>query len=74
MYRRIKELREKYTLTQEELANELHISKHVYILYETGKREIPIAILSRLARKFNTSIDYIVGDTDSPISHPKVNA
>ena len=69
MYIRIKELRLNKNLTQKEVANYLNITSHQYSLYETGKRPIPIFLLSRLAKFYNTSIDYIVGDTDEIIPH-----
>lgn len=71
MYIRIKELREKYELTQNEISQKLKISRPLYSLYETGKREIPISLLSKLAKLYNTSIDYIVGDTDEIIPYEK---
>ena len=71
MYIRIKELRDKYELTQNEISQKLKISRPLYSLYETGKREIPISLLSKLAKLYNTSIDYIVGDTDEIIPYEK---
>lgn len=64
MYIRLKELREKNNLTQLDISNYLEISRPLYSLYETGKREISISLLSKLAKKYNTSIDYLIGDTD----------
>ena len=70
MYKRIKELRKKNNLKMSEIANLLEISLELYSLYEKGKREISVSKLSKLAKFYNTSIDYIVGDTDE-ISHHK---
>lgn len=64
MYKRLRELREKHNLTQNEISKPLEISLPLYSLYETGKRHIPIYLLSKLAKFYNTSIDYIVEDTD----------
>lgn len=64
MYIRLKELRESRNLTQNEVSKILKITSPQYSLYETGKRQIPISLLSKLAKYYNTSIDYIVGDTD----------
>lgn len=64
MYIRLKELRESRNLTQNEVSKILKITSPQYSLYETGKRQIPIILLSKLAKYYNTSIDYIVGDTD----------
>lgn len=64
MYKRLRELRQNHNLTQNEISKLLEISLPQYSLYETGKRHIPINLLSKLAKFYNTSIDYIVGDTD----------
>lgn len=64
MYRRLKELRINHNLTQNEISKFLEISSTLYSLYETGKKTVPISVLSKLAKFYSTSIDYIVGDTD----------
>ena len=69
MFIRLKQLRDANNLTQKDIASFLKITPPQYSLYETGKRPIPIFLLSRLAKFYNTSIDYIVGDTDEIIPH-----
>ena len=69
MFTRLKELRIKHKYTQYEIAKVLEITRPLYSLYETGKREIPVKLLSKLAKIYNTSIDYIVGDTDKIKPH-----
>lgn len=64
MYTRLQELRLKQNLTKNEISKVLEIPSTLYSLYENGKKAIPISILSKLAKFYNTSIDYIVGDTD----------
>ncbi len=64
MYKRLKQLRNQYSLTQKEISKILEISSHQYSLYETGKRNIPIHLLIKLAKFYNTSLDYIVEDTN----------
>jgi len=49
----------------------LGITRSLYSLYETGKRKIPVKLLSRLANLYNTSIDYIIEDTDRIKPHKK---
>ena len=63
-FRRIKDLREDGDLTQQYLANQLQISRSAYSNYESGKREIPIEILWRLADFYGTTIDYLVGRSE----------
>ena len=64
MYKRLKELRINHHLTQNEISKFLEIPSTLYLLYETGKKAVPVCILSKLAKFYNTSIDYIVGDTN----------
>ena len=40
--------------------------KNIDISFETGENDIPTAILIKLARFYNTSIDYLLGETDTP--------
>lgn len=62
--KRIRDLREDNDLTQTKLGNILHISQRTYSHYEMGTRDIPIDILIQLAHFYNTSVDYILGETD----------
>ncbi len=62
--KRLKDLREDHDLTQKVLSEILDITRPQYSLYETGKRDIPVDLLRILAKYYNTSIDYIVGDTN----------
>ena len=71
-FKRLKELREDHDLTQTQLAKILEISRPQYSLYETGKRTIPIDLLNKLAKFYNTSIDYIVGNTSIPTAYPTI--
>ena len=63
---RLAELRYENRFSQDKVAELLNITRPQYTLYETGKREIPVKYLRILAKKYNVSIDYIVGETDNP--------
>ena len=63
-YQRLRDLREDHDLMQKEIASVLGIDQRVYSNYETGKREIPTRLLVILADYYNTSTDYILGQTD----------
>ena len=65
VYINIRNLREDNDLTQTDIANILHISQRAYSHYENGTREIPIPILINLARYYNVSIDYLLGETST---------
>ena len=66
MYKRIRDLREDKDLNQTEVAKFLEMSQTGYSKYETGENDIPTTILIKLARFYNTSIDYLLGDTNDP--------
>ena len=68
---RLKDIREDHDITQRELASYLGISQNTYSQYESGKRQIPIEILIRLADYFHTSTDYILERTDQKEPYPK---
>ena len=65
-YPRLKDLREDNDLKQKEIAAFLGIDQRVYSNYETGKREIPVHLLLKLAEYYHTSTYYILGLTDVP--------
>ena len=69
MYRRIRDLREDHELTQTQIAKILGMSQTGYSKYEPGENDIPTSILIRLSRFYNTSIDYLLGETDDPVKH-----
>ena len=60
----LKDLREDNDIKQAELAKYLNIRQNTYSQYENGKREIPIALLWKLADYYGTTMDYLVGRTD----------
>ena len=65
-YRRLRDLREDRDLNQTQIAREIGMSQTGYSKYETGENDIPTAVLIKLARFYNTSIDYLLGETDKP--------
>lgn len=67
---RIKDLREDSDLKQHDIAKLLHIKQNTYSQYENGHRQIPLDALIKLARFYNTSIDYLVGETDIKTRYP----
>ena len=69
MYPRIRDLREDRDLNQTQVAKILGMSQTGYSKYETGENDIPTSILIKLARFYNTSVDYILGETDNPQRH-----
>lgn len=68
---RIREIREERALTQQKVANLLHIGQRTYADYESGKTRIPVDSLLLLARFYNVSLDYITGASNVPTEYPK---
>ncbi len=58
---KIKELRQKINLSQNEMAKKLGMPQTTLFNYEAGKNEPNIAVLIKLADFFNVSIDELVG-------------
>ena len=66
VYRRIRDLRIDHDLSQKQTADYLGMSQTGYSKYEVGTNDIPTQILIKLARFYNVSVDYILGETDNP--------
>lgn len=64
MYKRIRDLREDHDLNQTQVAKILGMSQTGYSKYETGENDLPTAVLIKLSRFYDTSIDYLLGETD----------
>ena len=64
MYPRIRNLREDMDLNQTKMAKLLGMSQTGDSKYETGENDVPTAILIKLSKIHNVSIDYILGQTD----------
>ena len=71
MYPRIRAMREDRDLNQTKVAYLLGMSQTVYSTYETGVNDIPTQVLIKLARFFDTSVDYLLGLTDQSKAYPR---
>ncbi len=68
---RIRQIREDHTLTQQKVADLLHIGQRTYADYESGKTRIPVDSLLILAKFYDVSMDYITGASDKVHPYPK---
>jgi len=68
---RIREIREYHFLTQQKVADLLHVGQRTYADYESGKTRIPVDSLLILARHYNVSMDYITGASNVKTEYPK---
>jgi len=64
MYQHIRDLREDADLSQQQLADLLHISQATYSRYESGALDIPSQALITLAKFYGTSVDYLLDLTN----------
>ncbi len=60
-FERIRNLREDRDLKQKDLAAYLKIDQSTYSDYESGKINVPIDMLIKIADFYNVSLDYLVG-------------
>ncbi len=61
---RLRDLREDADLTQNAVAEYLHIKQNTYSQYENGQRQLPIDALVKLSGFYKVSTDYILGISD----------
>ena len=68
---RIREIREDNSLTQQKVADLLHIGQRTYADYESGKTRIPIDNIMILAKFYDLSLDYITAPTNVKMIFPQ---
>ena len=67
MINRLKEIRLNKGITQQELADKLHMTKANICMIENNKRNLTASWLVELAIFCNVSVDYLLGISDNPI-------
>lgn len=67
---RIREIREDHSITQQKIADLLHIGQRTYADYESGKTRIPVDSLLILAKFYDVSMDYITGASNLQTKYP----
>lgn len=70
---RLKELRKKSNLTQEQLAAKFYLNKSSISRYENGTQVPEHDLLEKIADYFNVSIDYLLGRSERQYSSTNVN-
>lgn len=71
MFNRIRDLREDRDLSQQDVAKYLQVHQTTYSDYELGNLNIPVPILIKLARYYQTSIDYLLDLTNVEEPYPR---
>ena len=70
----LRDLREDHDIKQETIAKYLGISQQTYSNYENGHREIPIAVVTELAKYYKVSTDYLLRSDTSYLGNVDMNA
>ena len=68
---RIRNIREDRNLTQQMIADLLHVGQRTYADYESGKTRIPVDSILILAKYYDVSVDYITGASNIETKFPK---
>lgn len=62
--KRLRELRQEKELTQWQLAEILNLSPSTITMYENGRRLPDISTIINIAKYFNVSVDYLIGNSE----------
>lgn len=65
LYKRIRDLREDKDMTQQDMADILHINRRTYAAYENGVNSMTPETLCKIADFHNTSVDYLLNRTNT---------
>ena len=66
IYERVKYLRILNGYSQEQISQKLILDRTLYLKYEKGNRLFPLDYLIKIAKMFNSSMDFLVGITNEP--------
>ncbi len=68
---KIRDLREDHDMTQNQVAELLHVGQRTYADYELGNIRIPVDALIELARFYDIDMNYICGISRQKAPFPK---
>lgn len=69
----LRELREEKKLSQQKLASIVNVSQQSIYKYENGLAEPDFKTLTDLAKYFDISVDYLIGNTDIKRKYEHLN-
>jgi transcriptional regulator with XRE-family HTH domain len=73
--KRLKQLRKKRKLTMQEVADYVGVAKSTYAGYESGYRQPTLESIQTIARRLNTTSDFLLGLTEfAEPAEPNSNA
>lgn len=68
-FQRLRDMREDFDQSQEQIASHLGIRQTVYSRYERGLQTIPLEHLLKLADYYSVSLDFLTGRTNDMKLH-----
>ncbi|MBQ9198651.1 MAG: helix-turn-helix transcriptional regulator [Lachnospiraceae bacterium] len=63
---RLKKSREACGINKTEAAKIIGLTQSGYVRYENGERKPTIQVIEAMAACLNTSVDYLIGESDNP--------
>lgn len=63
-FQRIKDMRNDFDKSQQNIADYLKMSVTQYRRYENGEREVPAWVMVELANYYNVTLDFLAGRTN----------
>lgn len=66
---RLRELREKYGISQSDVADRLNMTSSIISSYERGERTPSLSIILKLSYIYNCSVDYLLGKNNDDNAH-----
>lgn len=70
----LRDLREDHDIKQETIAKYLGVTQQTYSNYENGYREIPITVVTELAKYYKVSTDYLLHSDTIYLGNVDMNA
>lgn len=70
-FERIRNLRIDNDYTQKQIADFVNVKQNTYSQYEIGILSYPLDVLIKLAKFYNTSLDYLLDLTDENKPYPR---
>ena len=71
--KRLRKIRIERNLTQSDIAEKIGVSTNTYSRYERGERNPNPEILEKISRCLDISVDYIIGNIDTPLTLSQFN-
>lgn len=66
---KLRELREKYNMSQNDIANRLNVTSSLISSYERGERTPSLPIILKISYIYNCSVDYLLGKNNDDGAH-----